>query len=90
MKRMELAGANMIVGNIENSLATVGPLQLNKCLPLFVHAASRVNVFQRVTLAGPRIVIASNDDQRLDLFDEPFCELEALFCRRFRLGIFGL
>ena len=90
MQWMELAGANMIVSNIQDSLATVRPLQLNQSLPLLIHAASRVDIFQRVTLAGPRIVVAANNDQRLDLFDEPFCELKPLFCRRFRLGIFGL
>ena len=50
MQRMELAGADMIVGYVQDGLATIGPLQLNQSLPLFVHAASRVNVFQRVTL----------------------------------------
>ena len=87
---MELAGADMIMGYVQDGLATIGPLQLNQSLPLFVLAASRVNIFQRVTLAGPSIVIAPNNDQRLDLFDEPFCELKTLFCRRLRLGIFGL
>jgi hypothetical protein len=76
---MELAGADMIMGYVQDGLATIGPLQFNKCLPLLVHAASRVNIFQRVTLPGPRIVIASNNDQRLDLFDEPFCELKPCF-----------
>ena len=37
---MELAGTDMIMGNIQDGLAPVGPLQLNKCLPLLVHAAS--------------------------------------------------
>ena len=80
----------MIRGNIQNSLAIVGPLQLYESLPLFVHAANLMVVFQWVTLPRPRIVIAANNDQRLDLFDEPFCELKTLFCRRLRLGIFGL
>ena len=74
----------MIVGNIQDGLATIGPLQLNQSLPLFIHAAGLMDIFQRVTLAGPRIVIAPNNDQRLDLLYEPFCELEALFCRPLR------
>ena len=90
MQRVELAGADMIVGNIQDGLAPVGPLQLNQSLPLFVLAASLMDIFQRVTLPRPRIVIAPNNDQRLDLLYEPFCELEALFCRRLRLGIFNL
>ena len=90
MQWMKLRGADMIMCNIQDGLATIGPLKLNQSLPLFIHAASGVNIFQRVALAGPRIVIATNDDQRLDLFDEPFGELKPLFCRRFRLGIFGL
>ena len=62
MQRVELRRADMIVGNIQDGLATIGPLQLNQSLPLLIHAASRVNVFQRITLAGPRIVIAPNND----------------------------
>ena len=70
MQRMELAGADMIMGNIQDGLAPVGPLQLNQSLPLLVHAASLMDIFQRITLPRPRIVIASNNYQRLDLFDE--------------------
>jgi hypothetical protein len=50
MQRMKLAGADMIMGNIQDGLATVGPLQLNQSLPLFLHAASRVDIFQRIAL----------------------------------------
>jgi len=38
------------MGNIQDGLATVGPLQLNQSLPLFLHAASRVDIFQRIAL----------------------------------------
>jgi uncharacterized membrane protein YecN with MAPEG domain len=49
MKRMKLACTDVIMGNIQNSLATVGPLKLNQSLPLFIHAAGLMDIFERVT-----------------------------------------
>ena len=51
MQRMELAGADVIVGNIQDGLATVRLLQFNKRLPMFVHTASLMDIFEGVTLS---------------------------------------
>ena len=80
MQRMELRGTDVIMGAVEKSGTAIRPTQLHNGLPFLIQATGRLDVFQRVTMARPCVVIAPDYEQRIDAFDEPICELPALCC----------
>ena len=75
---MKLRRADIVVGGIMPGLAAIRPAQLHQGLPLLIEVADATDVLQRVSIAGPGIVIASDDQEGADALDEPVRQLPAL------------
>ena len=51
----------MVMGAIQNCGATIGPTKFDNGLPFLVQTSRRLDVFQRIIMPTPSIVIAPNN-----------------------------
>ena len=79
---MELRSADMVVGDIKPGRAAIRPAQLHQRLPLLIEVADATDVLQRVSRAGPGVVVTTDDKQGVNALDEPVRQLPALLGAR--------